>query len=144
MVIVAQDREGPRAQVRALLKVVDLIPGTQDRLLDQVVCLVPVAGERDGRYLVGPIRAEDLVLLVEIALQTVGRDVPGMHNRPADRLLNLGTLRLERAIRRLRKQDRVGALDDLRAALVHMHEAGADPLQVECLATIIASVERED
>ncbi len=65
-----------------------------------------------------------------------------MH-RPADRLLNLGALRLERAIERLRKQDRAGALDDLRAALVHMHGAGEDPVQVRYLEAIIETVERQ-
>ncbi len=81
---------------------------------------------------------------MEIVPQAAGRDVPGMRSRPADRLLNLGALRLERAVKRLRQQDRAGALDDLRAALVHMHGAGEDPIQVRYLEAIIETFERQD
>jgi hypothetical protein len=34
-------------------------------------------------------------------------------------------------------------MDDLRAALQHMNRAGADPLEVEHLTTIIAAAERQ-
>ena len=64
-----------------------------------------------------------------------------MRNRPADRLFSLGARRLERAIKRLRKQDHAGALDDLRAALVHMYGSGEDPAQVRHLEAIIETVE---
>ena len=57
-------------------------------------------------------------------------------------LLDLGTLRLQRAAQRLQRQDHAGAMDDLRAALQHMRLAGADPLEVEHLTTIIAAAER--
>ncbi len=66
-----------------------------------------------------------------------------MHRHPAGRLFSLGALRLERAIKRLRKQDRAGALDDLRAALVYMHGAGEDPVQARYLEAIIETVERQ-
>ena len=58
------------------------------------------------------------------------------------KLLDLGVLRLERAVQRLREQDRDGALDNLRAALRHMHEAKADPTQAHHLSAIIGAVER--
>ncbi len=58
-------------------------------------------------------------------------------------LLDLGALRLERAVQRLRDQDRGGALDDLRGALRHMRDAKADPLQVQHLAAIIGSIEKQ-
>ena len=64
-----------------------------------------------------------------------------MYNTSDDHLVDLGEIRLERAITRLRQQDYAGALDDLRAALVHMHGSGADPEQVEHLAAVIDSVE---
>jgi Tfp pilus assembly protein PilF len=59
------------------------------------------------------------------------------------KLLDLGVLRLERAVQRLRQQDRDGALDDLRAALRHMQEGKADPVQAHHLAAIIGAVERQ-
>jgi hypothetical protein len=59
------------------------------------------------------------------------------------KLLDLGVLRLERAVQRLREQDRDGALDDLRAALRHMQEAKADPAQALHLCAIIGTVERQ-
>ncbi len=59
------------------------------------------------------------------------------------RLLDLGALRLQRAVLRLQQQDRAGALDDLRLALRHMHEAKADPVQARHLAAIIGTIERQ-
>ncbi len=58
-------------------------------------------------------------------------------------LLDLGTLRLQRAAKRLQRQDHAGAMDDLRAALQHMRRAGANPLEVEHLSAIIAATERQ-
>ena len=57
-------------------------------------------------------------------------------------LLDLGVLRLERAVKRLRADDLAAALADLRLALSHMQRAGADPLSVEHLSTIITDAER--
>jgi hypothetical protein len=68
--------------------------------------------------------------------------VSGMSNDHGIQLLDLGVLRLERAIQRLRELDREGALYDLGSAMRHMHEARADPLQAQHLAAIIATVER--
>ena len=65
-----------------------------------------------------------------------------MRSDPAGKLLDLGTLRLERAVKRLREQDHEGAMEDLRAALRHMRWAGADPLSIQHLASIIADAER--
>ena len=65
-----------------------------------------------------------------------------MSNDHGIQLLDLGVLRLERAIQRLRASDREGALYDLTSALRHMHEARADPMQSQDLAAIIATVER--
>jgi hypothetical protein len=58
-------------------------------------------------------------------------------------LLDLGTLRLQRAAKRLLQEDHAGAMDDLRAALQHLRRAGADPLEVEHLTSIIAAAERQ-
>ena len=58
-------------------------------------------------------------------------------------LLDLGTLRLERAVKRFREHDHRGALADLHVALHHMHKAGADPLTVEHLTAIIVEAERK-
>jgi hypothetical protein len=68
--------------------------------------------------------------------------VSGMSNDHGIQLLDLGVLRLERAIQRLREQDREGALYDLSSAMRHMHEARADPMQFQYLAAIIATVEQ--
>jgi hypothetical protein len=57
-------------------------------------------------------------------------------------LLDLGVLRLERAVKRLRADDLVGALVDLRLALSHMQRAGADPLSIQHLSAIITDAER--
>ncbi len=65
-----------------------------------------------------------------------------MSNDPGIQYLNLGVLRLERAIQRLRDLDREGALYDLNSALRHMKDAGADPMQSQDLVAIIATVER--
>ena len=46
-------------------------------------------------------------------------------------LLDLGTLRLERAVKRLREQDHRGALDDLHVALHYMRKVEADALTVQ-------------
>ncbi len=66
-----------------------------------------------------------------------------MRSNPASKLLDLGTLRLERAVKRLHEQDHEGAMEDLRAALRHMREAGADPLSVQHLAAVIKAAERK-
>ena len=50
-----------------------------------------------------------------------------MSNDRGIQLLDLGVLRLERAIQRLRGFDREGALYDLNSALRHMQDAEADP-----------------
>ncbi len=68
--------------------------------------------------------------------------VDGMSNDHGIQLLDLGVLRLERAIQRLRARDCEGALHDLSSALRHMHEARADPMQSQNLAAIISTVER--
>ncbi len=68
--------------------------------------------------------------------------VDAMSNDYGIQLLDLGVLRLERAIQRLRDRDREGALHDLSSALRHMHEARADPMQSQDLAAIIATIER--
>ncbi len=65
-----------------------------------------------------------------------------MRSDTADTLHDLGALRLERAVRRLQEQDHEGAMEDLRAALHHMRWAGADPLLIQHLASIIADAER--
>ena len=57
-------------------------------------------------------------------------------------LLDLGALRLERALKLLRERDHDGALADLRSALRHMQDAKADALQAQNLAAIIGTVER--
>ena len=64
-----------------------------------------------------------------------------MYDTSDNQLVDLGAIRLERAITRLRQQDYAGALDDMRAALVHMYGSGADPEQVEYLAAVIDRVE---
>ncbi len=65
-----------------------------------------------------------------------------MSNDRSIQLLDLGVVRLERAIRRLRELDREGALYDLNSALRHMRDAEADPIQSQDLAAIIGAVER--
>jgi hypothetical protein len=67
--------------------------------------------------------------------------VDGMSNDHGIQLLDLGVLRLERAVQRLRDLDREGALYDLNSALRHMQEGMADPLQSQNLAAIIVTVE---
>ena len=57
-------------------------------------------------------------------------------------LLDLGVLRLERAVQRLQADDLVGALSDLRLALSHMQRAGANPLSIQHLSAIITDAER--
>ncbi len=61
---------------------------------------------------------------------------------PSGQLLDLGVLRLERAVKRLRADDLAGALADLRIALQHMQRAGADPLSIQHLSAIINDAER--
>ncbi len=58
-------------------------------------------------------------------------------------LIDLGALRLQRAAKRLERQDHAGAMGDPRAALQHMRPAGADPFEVEHLTIIITATERE-
>ncbi len=68
--------------------------------------------------------------------------VDSMSNDHGIQLLDLGVLRLERAIQRLRSLDREGALYDLTSALRHMHEARADPMHSRDLTAIILTLER--
>jgi hypothetical protein len=76
-------------------------------------------------------------------MTTAGSIFPsGPGTSAGGQLLDLGVLRLERAIRRLQAADRAGALADLRAALQHMQRAGADPLSVHHLCAIIHETER--
>ena len=66
----------------------------------------------------------------------------GMHGtNPSGQLLDLGVLRLERAVTRLRADDLEGALADLRLALSHMQRAGADPLSIQHLSAVISDAE---
>jgi hypothetical protein len=69
--------------------------------------------------------------------------VAGMSAQRTVQLLDLGALRLERAVLRLRDQNQDGALEDLRLALQHAQEAKADPVQVQHLAAIIGMIERQ-
>ncbi len=66
-----------------------------------------------------------------------------MYTERSIQLLDLGALRLERALKRLREQDRAGALDDLRSALRHAQEAKAVPIQAQHLAAIFGTIERQ-
>jgi hypothetical protein len=76
-------------------------------------------------------------------MTTAGSIFPsGPGTSTCGQLLDLGVLRLERAIRRLQAADRAGALADLRVALRHMQRAGADPLSVHHLSAIIHETER--
>jgi Tfp pilus assembly protein PilF len=77
-----------------------------------------------------------------LLLTPLARDICTMSETTGE-LLDLGTLRLQRAAQRLERQDHAGAMDDLRAALQHMRRAGADPLEVEHLTAIIAAAERQ-
>lgn len=64
-------------------------------------------------------------------------------NRSVDDLpVDLATLCLERAVRRLRDENHEAAVADLRAALRYMQHGGADPVQVQHLASIIADAEQ--
>jgi hypothetical protein len=60
--------------------------------------------------------ASALDLLAEIAAAPLSRDICAMSDTPGE-LLDLATLRLQRAAKRLERQDRAGAMDDPRAAL---------------------------
>ena len=66
----------------------------------------------------------------------------GGHAAASGQLLDLGVLRLERAVTRLRADDLEGALADLRLALSHMQRAGADPLSIQHLTAVITDAER--
>jgi Tfp pilus assembly protein PilF len=85
--------------------------------------------------------ASALDLLAEIAVTALSRDMCAMSDTIGE-LIDLGTLRLQRAAQRLERQDHAGAMNDLRAALQHMRRAGADPREVEHLTAIIAAAER--
>jgi hypothetical protein len=78
-----------------------------------------------------PIRAGALGLQAEVAADRRSRDALAMRGDTAGKLLDLGTLRLERAVKRLHADDHGGAIEDLRAALRHMRWAGADPLSIQ-------------
>ena len=58
-------------------------------------------------------------------------------------VVDLHEVRLSRAVSRVEQQDHDGAIRDLRAALWHMREAGADPLEVQHLASIIERAQRQ-
>ena len=58
-------------------------------------------------------------------------------------LIDLSTIRLERALRRLEDQNCSGAVEDLRAALQHMRRSGASVLEVEHLSAMIEAVEQQ-
>ncbi len=77
----------------------------------------------------------------------MSRAGPRFHSRgnaaASGQLLDLGVLRLERAVKRLQADDLVGALVDLRLALSHMQRAKADPLSVRHLCAIISDMERK-
>ena len=60
-----------------------------------------------------------------------------LDNSPID----LSSACLERAIRRMQEQNHAAAVADLRAALRYMQHSGADPLQAQHLASIIADAE---
>ena len=60
-----------------------------------------------------------------------------LDNSPID----LGSACLERAIRRMQEQNHAAAVADLRAALRYMQHSGADPVQAQHLASIIADAE---
>ncbi len=65
-----------------------------------------------------------------------------MRDNTSSQLIDMGSLRLERAIRRFEQQDHEGGLEDLRTALHHMRWAGADPLSIQYLASIITAAEQ--
>ncbi len=60
-----------------------------------------------------------------------------MRDALTGQVLDLSTLRLERAVRRWEQQDREGAMQDLHAALHHMRKAGADPVAIQFLTSLI-------
>ncbi len=57
---------------------------------------------------------------------------------PSTPVVDFGTVRLHRAMKRLREQDRAGALADMRAALAYMHQARAPLIYVRQLAEMQA------
>ena len=95
-------------------------------------------GELEGE----PIRTEALDPLAEIVAERRSRDAPAMRSDTVGKLLDLGTLRLERAVKRLQEQDHEGAMEDLRAALRQMRQVGADPRSLQHLAAVIEDAER--
>ncbi len=87
--------------------------------------------------------AQGLDPLAEIGVTLCSPDIRLMRNKTSSELIDFGTLRLQRAAKRLQQQDHAGAVEDLRAALQHTRGAGADPLEVEHLTSIIAATERQ-
>ncbi len=68
-----------------------------------------------------------------------GQNMDGsFDNSPID----LGFACLERAIKRMQKQNHAAAVADLRTALRYMQHSGADPVQAQYLASIIADAEQ--
>ena len=65
-----------------------------------------------------------------------------MHDSMDGELIDIGDLRLERAVRRFERQDHEGGLEDLRAALRQMRWAGADPHSIESIASLVAAAEQ--
>jgi hypothetical protein len=45
--VIAQDREQPSRQIGARLETIDVSAGAQKCLLDQVLCLIPIMGQRN-------------------------------------------------------------------------------------------------
>ncbi len=66
-----------------------------------------------------------------------------MRDALTGQVLDLSTLRLERAVRRWEQRDHGGAMTDLRAALYHMRKTGADPVSIQFLASLITDEERQ-
>jgi hypothetical protein len=64
-----------------------------------------------------------------------------MHGVLSSIVVDLGTARLERALRRLHEQNHTGAMADLRAALRYLRHAGADHIQIRHLIEIIKAAE---
>ena len=65
-----------------------------------------------------------------------------MYDDMGGELIDIGDLRLERAVRRFERQDHEGGLEDLHAALRQMRWAGADPHPIEHIASLVAAAEQ--
>ena len=65
-----------------------------------------------------------------------------MHDSMDGELIDIGDLRLKRAVRRFERQDHEGGSEDLRAALRQMRWAGADPHSIDYIASLVAAAEQ--